>query len=256
MTTYSNADRDTLALEGARYVTRMLHKAQARSDVATLAVPGGRSVSALFTAIARLATAPPVEDANDGPNDSLKEMPDWTRVHVFMADERFVDQDSDELNFRVVRENLLAPLAEAGLMPSDNWHPFVHDPSAPDGGVSAYNLAFDRFRETFEVHVHGFDVVILGVGEDGHCASLFPGHPSLKDESGPFIQVSHSPKPPPLRMSASVHMIAESRAAVALVLGEAKQDAYDMLRDPAVDVEQCPSKLATRCDSALLLTDL
>ena len=96
----------------------------------------------------------------------------------------------------------------------------------------------------------------LCLGEDGHMASLFPRHPSIDSDADGFIVVEGSPKPPPRRVSASRRLLARTGLGVLVVYGEAKRDAWRMLRDPGVGVRDCPSKLIESMPAALALSDL
>lgn len=188
-----------------------------KKDVAVLGVPGGRSVRGLF---AKLKAA----DV------------DWSRVHVFWVDERFVPLTDPQSNYQAA--------AFISKVPSENVHAFDYAT-----GVEEYSGELRRVAD-------GFDAVILGVGEDGHVASLFPNHPSIKSKSGWFIRVDDAPKPPSERVSASRRLLGRASVALVLFFGEAKRDAFEKFRDDAVSVEECPAKLALAVEKCYVLTDL
>jgi 6-phosphogluconolactonase len=128
---------------------------------------------------------------------------DWSRVDVFWADERYVPTGSSDRNDEPANRLLFSqpPFKAARLFPmpaSDG--PFANLDDAAAG--YAQQLSAAR-RPDDPDELPNFDVLLLGVGPDGHCASLFPEHPSAYDESGPVIAVRNSPKPPPLRISLS-----------------------------------------------------
>ena len=101
-----------------------------------------------------------------------------------------------------------------------------------------------------------FDAAILAAGEDGHCASLFPRHPSVADPGERFVLVEDSPKPPPRRVSASRRLLERSGLGVVVFYGEGKREALRLFRDASVDVRACPSKLVASIEPSCLVTDL
>lgn len=139
---------------------------------------------------------------------ALRELPgrdsvDWRRVHIWWGDERYVASDSDERNDRAAYAALLDALP---LDPS-----FVHRMPGTDAGFGhdveaaaesyAGELAAAVPPAQGEDDVPHFDAVLLGVGPDGHCASLFPEHPGVYEHDASVIAVHNAPKPPPTRLS-------------------------------------------------------
>lgn len=173
----------------------------------------------------------------------------WDRLHVFVADERLVPVTSDESNFRLVHADLLAGLARSGRFPESNAHACAPDPAEPAPGIAAYGRSLDVLGGRF-------DATILSAGEDGHCASLFPHHPSVAHSGDRFLLVEAAPKPPPRRVSASRRLLERSGLGVVVFYGEGKRDALRLFRDPSVDVEGCPSKLVASIEASYLVTDL
>jgi 6-phosphogluconolactonase len=191
---------------------------------AVLAVPGGRSVERVFSLLAA-------------------ERLDWSRVHLFMVDERLVPPDHPDANFLIVKRSLSASL------PAGNVHPFVFDPAVPDRGAEAYAR---------DLHARGgrFDVVLLSAGEDGHVAALYPDHRSVRDRGGPFIVMDDSPKPPPMRMSSSRSLLEAATVGLVLFFGEAKREAFERFLDDALAVERLPAKAVMALPRWYALTDL
>ncbi len=197
---------------------------------AVLGLVGGRSVGGIYHNLAAL------------------DLP-WEKLHIFLADERLVPPTSPESNFRLVREDLLSDAIASGRFPAGNAPACTPDPADPRPGIAAYGAALDARGGRF-------DAVVLSAGEDGHCASLFPGHPSIDDEGERFILVGNAPKPPPLRLSASRRLLQRSALGFVVFYGEEKRAALARFRDPAVGVRDCPSKLLAAIEKACLLTDL
>jgi 6-phosphogluconolactonase len=130
----------------------------------------------------------------------------WGRVSILFGDERCVPPDHPDSNYRMAREALLDRVAPATVyrMPAE---------LGPDEGAALYAHVVAA--------VAPLDVVVLGVGEDGHTASLFPGHPALQ-ASGLAIGIRDSPKPPPQRVTLTLEALQAARRVIILATGAGK----------------------------------
>ncbi|HYO40354.1 MAG TPA: 6-phosphogluconolactonase [Nocardioidaceae bacterium] len=143
---------------------------------------------------------------------------DWSRVEVFFGDERFVPADDPDRNALQATESLLSRL------PFDPAR--IHPMPASDGAHPSVDDAARAYDEELRAHgAGGFDVVMLGVGPDGHVASLFPGHAQLDVEDAIAVPVADSPKPPPERVSLTFPALNRGTAVWFLVSGEGKAEA-------------------------------
>jgi 6-phosphogluconolactonase len=133
----------------------------------------------------------------------------WGRVAVLFEDERCVPPDDDQSNYLMARRSLLDRVAPAS----------VHRIPAELGGDAAA-AAYDAVVAALEP----LDVVVLGVGPDGHTASLFPGHPALS-ASGRTVAVHGAPKPPPERVSLTLPVLRAARVVLVLATGSDKAEA-------------------------------
>lgn len=171
-----------------------------------VALSGGRIALKLFPAVVELAKARNVA---------------LNHVHYFWADERCVPPDDPESNFRVARERLFGPLK----IPSDQIHRIRGEESA----YVATAKAESEIRRFAPLNADGqpvLDLVWLGLGEDGHVASLFPGEiESVASSSSAYRAVTNSPKPPPQRITLSYTAIAAARQVWVLASGSGKQAA-------------------------------
>lgn len=150
---------------------------------------------------------------------------DWRGVHLWFADERCVDAGSPLSNARLVRETLGAPGASVHR---------IRGELGPDAAAQAYE------RELGDVVL---DVVLLGLGEDAHTASLFPRAAAL-GASGRVAPVHDAPKDPPRRVTLTLETIAGARRRIMLVTGEGKSAALAAaLGDPSADA---PGSLVER----------
>jgi 6-phosphogluconolactonase len=103
----------------------------------------------------------------------------WSRAHWFWGDERFVPPDHPDSNYRMAREALLSRVP----IPADNIHAVPTEGLSPEESADAYEKTLKRFygADTLARDRPLFDVMLLGIGDDGHTASLFPGQPTLQE---------------------------------------------------------------------------
>ncbi len=193
------ADAEALARELAGQIAANLSSAIAARGLASLVVSGGKSPVRLF--------------------ELLRTQPlDWSRVCIALADERWVAPTDAASNERLVREVLLREKAAAArFLGLKNTAP------SPDlGAVSAW--------ETFARVPRPFDVVVLGMGEDGHTASLFPRSPNLPSALNQGAVAGcvgmWSPDPPQPRLSLNLTALLDSRRIVLLITGVSKWQIY------------------------------
>jgi 6-phosphogluconolactonase len=189
------ADADAVAEALATRLTARLAEIQADARVPQLALTGGRIATKAYQRLAAEGAASAV---------------DWSRVDLWWGDERFVASDDDDRNdlgtLQLLRDAL--PLDE----------PRIHQMPASDGGADLDAAAAGYAAELGSTV---FDVCLLGMGPDGHVASIFPEHPSFSTP-GRVIAVRNSPKPPPDRISVTLEVINASRQVWFLVSGRDK----------------------------------
>jgi len=139
---------------------------------------------------------------------------DWEGVELWLGDERLVSPEDPESNYRLVAETLLQG---TGVI--------AH--AVPTGGsaeeaASAYAGEIRRCVPAGPDGVPAFDLVLLGLGEDGHVASLFPHAPALDARGEVCVAVHDAPKPPPDRVSLTLEVLRSARSALVLAVGEGK----------------------------------
>lgn len=226
------------AAVAARLLTRLVD-VQSAGGSASLVLTGGSIARRLYEALA----ASPARGAVD-----------WRRLDVWWGDERFLPSGDAERNETLARESLLdaVPLDPARLHPM----PSSDGPDGDDPEAAAARYA-DELSNAARPEDHGpapaFDVCLLGVGPDGHVASLFPGMPALYDER-PVVAVRGAPKPPPTRISLTLPAIRGSREVWCVVAGEDKAKAVAMALSGAGPT-QVPAAAASGRDRTLWLLD-
>ena len=152
-------------------------------------------------------------------SDPLADAIDWSRVHFWWSDERFVPAYDTDRNALEARRLLLDQLVADGKLPESNIHEMAADTRSADdiadvmdqadSDDASVRAAADAANDALLDDV--IDLMILGMGPDGHYASLFPGHDEVKVTDRLTVGVNHSPKMPPLRVSLTAPLIARSR---------------------------------------------
>ncbi|MDG4668964.1 6-phosphogluconolactonase [Mycobacterium sp. 236(2023)] len=176
---------------------------------------------------------------------------DWSKVHIYWGDERFVPADDDERNEKQAREALLDHVG----IPEEN----VHVMAASDGefgddlDAAAEGYA-QLLEETFVGATTEFDVHLLGMGGEGHINSLFPHTAAVQETERLVVGVTDSPKPPPRRITLTLPAIARSREVWLVVSGEAKADAVAAAIGGAKPVD-VPAAGATGSEATVWLLD-
>ena len=165
---------------------------------------------------------------------------DWQKVHLFWGDERFVPPNHRDSNFRMAREALIDHVP----IPAMQVHPIPTGCGSPEEAAALYEATLQSFygSETLDPERPLFDVTLLGLGEDGHTASLFPGTKVL-DERGAWVTSVIGVKPEP-RISLTYPALELSRVILFVVAGEKKREILG--RVLANDLTLPAARLATR----------
>lgn len=178
-----------------------------------VAVSGGRIAKNFFCAVAELSKI----------NPGL-----LRKVEFFWADERCVPPDHPDSNYLLAWENLLQPLAVA----PEKIHRLKGE-LAPAAAVAEANATIGRIAPKNSAGAPALDLVILGIGENGHVASLMPNLPeSAVRTQTTYLRIEKSPKPPPDRISLSYAAIAAAKAVWVLASGAGKEDAMRQSLQP------------------------
>lgn len=195
-------DATTLATETAARTYEVLASAIGTRGEAHLVVTGGGILEQVLTALA------------DVPGGF-----DWGRVHVWWGDERWVPAGTADRNDGPARRLLFdAVAAQLHVMPAEG------DFTTPEAGAAAYAAELAAAAPVGAL-VPAFDVILLGVGPDAHCASLFPGHPGTEVRDASVIAVHDSPKPPPTRLSLTFPTLDAAGQVWFVASGSGKADA-------------------------------
>jgi 6-phosphogluconolactonase len=146
--------------------------------------------------------------------DEFKSGVDWLRVHLFFGDERMVPQDSLESNYRMVNDALISRVA----IPPQNVHR-IRGEITPAESADSYEAELKSFFAT--VDWPGFDLVLLGMGDDGHTASLFPGSDALKEEKR-WVVETRQPQTGQNRITITLPVINHAARVTFMITGKEK----------------------------------
>ena len=156
----------------------------------------------------------------------------WPRVHWFWGDERFVPHDDPASNYRMAREALLSRVP----IPGGNIHPIPTEGVSPEQAAEAYEATLKRYHgsDILAPDRPLFDVTLLGIGDNGHTASLFPGQPALR-ETRRWVVATIGVKSEP-RITLTYPALDSSRDVAFLVAGKSKRQIVARVRagDPAM----------------------
>jgi 6-phosphogluconolactonase len=234
---FVHADGGLLAkAAAARIITRVADAIAARGRAHLVLTGGGIGTKVL----AELAAAP------------ARDAVDWRQVDFWWGDERFVPAGDPERNETGARDALLSVIdADPARI-----HPMA-GPDGPDGNdpeASAARYAAElKAAAGDDGDVPAFDVLMLGIGPEGHIASLFPEQPAVRD-TRPVVAVHDSPKPPPTRVSLTFGAIEAAREVWVLASGEEKADAVAAAL-AGTPREQLPAAGARGRERTLFLLD-
>jgi len=225
------ADAATVAERAAMHVSGALERARAERGLAHLALSGGTTPGQTY----ELLAARPAE---------------LSATELWFADERCVGPEDEDSNYRLARQSGLA----GGAIPDSLVHRMEGE-LGPELGAERYaELLTAHLSSTAGEQVPVLDLVVLGIGPDGHVASLFPGSPTLKaGADATCLGISDSPKPPPERITLSLAVLRAARGCLLLATGAGKADAVDaMLGEPSPHV---PASLLRRERLTVILDD-
>lgn len=208
-----------VAEAAAQIVSETAARAIAERGEFRIAFPGGRTPRALLERLTR---------------EPYHEAIDWTRVQVLQVDERAVAPDHADSNYRQLREALLDRLGPDGPLARRM------QAESPDAAQAARDYDA-QLRQPL-------DLVVLGMGEDGHIASLFPGSPLLRESEARVAVVEDSPKPPKRRLTLLPRALREARRALVLVTGADKRSAVHAALADHGDASRAPARLLPAAD--------
>jgi 6-phosphogluconolactonase len=206
---------DLIALSHS-LILEKIQAAIAQRGRCTLALAGGSTPKPIYEALAR------------------EELP-WSQIHFFWGDERYVPPSHPDSNQRMAREALLDRI----VIPPANLHPMPTESSDPVQDAQIYEAELRSFFGDKAPEVPSFDVILLGMGDDGHTASLFP-HTDALGVSDRLVTVGNKDGEP--RLTFTVPLINQAHCVIFVVAGENKRPALAEVFSPNGNSQQYPSR--------------
>lgn len=216
----------------AEEIAHLVNDAVTARGKFTIALSGGSTPKNLYTLLATNARAA---------------LP-WDRMFFFWGDERHVGPTDPDSNYRMVQEAMLAKVP----VPAENvFRVPAENPDAP-AAASEYEATLRKFFQLGPNEIPRFDLILLGMGPDGHTASLFPGTPALEEKSRLFVS-NWVEKLKTYRLTLTLPVLNAARTVAFLISGTDKAAVLKtVLEDPAAPPEQYPSKLIRPNDGELI----
>lgn len=226
---------EEVAISLAKYIADLSDKFVKERGAFTVVLSGGY----LINCLRKLLEEPYVKSI------------DWSKWHMFWVDERVVPKDHPDSNYKLANDNFLSkvPIAPAHIYA-------INDTLPPEGAAEDYET---RLKELVKSNVIAtskatgfpkFDLQLLGMGHDGHIASLFPGHPLLKEDKKWVTFIKDSPKPPPQRITFTFPVINSSAYIAFVVCGSAETKAVKIVLGDEREKNQGSDRLPVQMVSA------
>jgi len=221
------SNRNDLALLAKQVISHHIKLGLSKKERFQLALSGGSTPSATYTLLAQ------------------ENLP-WNKVDVFLGDERWVDQSDELSNSHMIKKTLLSiyPGNTAKFRPISTTKY-----NSPQESADQFNNELQNF---FKTSPPSFDLILLGLGDDGHTASLFPGSPSLNVKNK-WATSSEGMGLPRITLTSPV--LSSAKKVVFLVSGSNKTVALSRLLDPEESINRTPAKLAQPDSDILILVD-
>jgi len=203
-------------------IVASIAEAVGERGVCSIALAGGSTPGAIYRCLAKPPRVSEVE---------------WSKVKLFWGDERWVPSTDTQSNFKMTQETLLGQILGAG----PRYFPVPTDAPTPADGAA-------RYAQTIRAELGPkpeFDLVILGVGEDGHTASIFPHSPVLRGSGDICAAVEH-PEDKKARVTLTPEILFGARRTIFIVKGEAKAEIVKRVLEGGDSPDAIPSKLYTR----------
>ncbi len=172
----------------------------------------------------------------------------WRKLYFFWVDERLVSPLDKESNFGLANQNFLTKMLKNKLIIPKNIHRFQGETSNIKKELYKYSKEIIALKRRLE-----FDILLLGVGWDGHIASIFPGRTIVNNEFNGYFHIEDSPKPPPNRISISPESIKSSKIIYLFFLGDEKKNAFEKFNDLTIDSSELPAKLVLEGNSKVYI---
>lgn len=223
-----NADVNELSLRAAEASVMTINGSVQTNGTCSVVLSGGNTPRTLYRML----------------SSQFRDQIPWTKVHVFWGDERYVPPDDPKSNYRMATETLLDHVS----CPAGNVHPMPTHLLDPDVAAGDYEKTL---RTYFSEAWPRFDLVLLGLGEEGHTASLFPGSPAL-EETRRWVVAVKAPSEPRLRLTLTLPALTEAANIYFLVAGSNKAQALYHVLTGSPDPKSYPASGIRRAGGTVI----
>jgi 6-phosphogluconolactonase len=210
------AAREALTQRSLQVVQSQIQAAITERGICTIALAGGSTPKALYESIANCNLA-------------------WEKIHVFWGDERYVPPDHPDSNQRMARQAWLDQV----MMPAANIHPMPTGAVDPAADALTHETELREFFKVSAAEFPSFDIILLGIGDDAHTASLFPGTAALQ-VGDRLVTVGNKDDQP--RLTFTVPLINHAHCVIFIVAGASKKPALAQIFAPTGDAIAYPAR--------------
>ena len=214
-------DTNTLSHEAAQYIVRLANEAIVSHGRFSIALSGGSTPRVLYGLLG---------------DEPYRSQIAWSQVEIFWSDERCVPPDSSDSNYQLAQEVLLSKVP----IPASQIHRMPADKSDRDAASLEYTQEMQRVFGTDRIP--SFDLLQLGMGPEGHTASLFPHQSSLQEQQRLVMPVN-VPKPPPPRLTFTPPLLNAAKHVLFLVTGADKAEAVQAVLEGGYQPEEYPAQI-------------
>ncbi|GMH08842.1 hypothetical protein Nepgr_010682 [Nepenthes gracilis] len=221
---------EVLAVSLAKYTADLAEKFSTERGAFTVVLSGGSLIKSL-----RKLVEPPYVSSID-----------WSKWHVFWVDERVVPKDHPDSNYKLAYDGFLSKVP---ILPGNVYA--INDALSAEGAADDYetclkHLVQRKVIDTSEASgFPKFDLMLLGMGPDGHVASLFPGHPLVHENQKWVTFIKDSPKPPPERITFTFPVINSSAYIALVICGTGKADAVQKVLGKDQSLDLLPAEMVS-----------
>jgi 6-phosphogluconolactonase len=205
-----------LSVAAAEFIAELAEASIKEINIFTLVLSGGSTPRLLYEELAR---------------QPISERIDWQKTHIFWGDERYVPKDKPESNFALAFQSLIAKVD----VPPTNVHRIVTESSSANAAAEAYENTLRHFfrppgGSEDDFYLPSFNLVLLGLGRDGHTASLFPGDAALEEKYRWVVAVDGASASPPVeRITLTLPVINKARYVIFLAAGANKKEVFQQI---------------------------